>query len=297
MRKLGILYAPRDSASAAALCRAVPLYRYGPDGFRSVGGVRAAARGLPWVNWGCSKWPAGWNMDGEMEDVPCLNMNHHGVPVATALSKLKTLTILKEAGVPCLEATGDVSTAKLWAEQGLVLARKDGLSGGRGIQLIKDWSEQAMQNDWPATDMYVRYWKKTHEYRVHVFRHAEGDGWQGPSTPLPSHYVIDIQQKRRRTEWQGNYDPMIRNFDNGWVFCHDNIKGTETEITAIGQTATMAVTATGLDFGAVDILARFNDAGILKKHVVCEINTAPGLEGQTLEKYTTAIRNYLTQEG
>ena len=274
IKKLGILYAPRDSASAAALCRAVPLYRYGPDGFRSPAGVRAFNRGAQLINWGASRSTYNEDRPGAPHT---LNYPFH---VQTALSKLKTLTLLKNASIPALEATGEASVAQQWWDDGsIVLCRRDGLSGGRGIYKAQK-GEGGGQLRLPC-DFFVKYWKKTHEYRIHVFNGA----------------VIDIQQKRRRTNWEGTYDPMIRNFDNGWVFCHDNIKGTETEITAIGQTAIMAVAATGLDFGAVDILARFNDAGVLKKQVVCEINTAPGLEGQTLEKYVTAIRNYLTQEG
>lgn len=284
MRKLGIIYSPRLSASAAALALAVPLYRVGPDGFKSPAGRRAHLRGEQTINWGST-----------LNDGVIMEKINDVSAVTTALSKLQTLTILKNASVPALEATGEDSVARQWAAQGVVLCRKDRLSGGRGILKI------AHPDTIPTShgfDFFAKYWKKTHEYRFHVFARPEGDGWQGTSDPLPSHSVIDIQQKRRRTDWSGNYDPMIRNFDNGWVFCHDNIRGTAEELAAMGDTACKAVAALGLDFGAVDILARFSNGNsgnsALKKHVVCEINTAPGLEGQTLEKYVTAIRHYLS---
>lgn len=272
MKKLGIIYAPRDSASAAALAREVPLYRVDQNGFRSKAGKRAFARAEYILNWGSSIGiPLNWDPEGEI--------SYYNWPEAVKLatSKLKTLTKLQEASIPALEATGQATVAGQWLGQGsTVLCRKDGLSGGRGIVKAKTLSEMVGS---PATgDFWVKYWKKTHEYRVHVFKGQ----------------VIDIQQKRRRTEWNGNYDPMIRNFDNGWVFCHDGIKGTVAELDSISNTSRLAVAALGLDFGAVDILARFNEDGTLRKHVVCEINTAPGLEGQTLEKYVTAIRSYLT---
>jgi len=293
MKKLGIIYAPRLSASAAALASAVPLYRVGPEGFKSKAGERFHDKNIDnftMINWGASAGPWELGPHGGMSDAVDEWTNTRNA-VKTALSKLKTLTILKEAGVPALEATGDTSVAEQWYNEGLlVLARRDGLSGGRGItKLHKD----TPTTGFPIVDFFVKYWKKTHEYRVHVFRRPDSDGWQGPSTPLPSHNVIDIQQKRRRTNWDGPYDPMIRNFDNGWVFCHDNIKGTETELESIKTTARQAVAALGLDFGAVDILARFNEAGTLRKHVVCEINTAPGLEGKTLDCYVQAIRGYI----
>lgn len=272
-RRLGILYAPRDSASAAALCKAVPLWRYGPDGFRSVGGTRAFARGMQLINWGASKCAYNEDRPGAPHT---MNYPFH---VQKALSKLKTLTILKERGVPALEATEEANVAESWLGNGsLVLARKDGLSGGQGVTKVDSVGALAAihPHNW---DLIVKYWKKTHEYRVHVFKGQ----------------VIDIQQKRRRTNWTGNYDPMIRNFDNGWVFCHDNLKGSSDELATIGQTAIAAVAALGLDFGAVDVLARFKESGVLSRHVVCEVNTAPGLEGQTLDKYVNAIRNYLNE--
>ena len=277
MKKLGIIYAPRDSASAAALAREVPLYRVGREGFKSTAGLRAFRRGADIINWGCASQTADivtaqgdHGVTGHNGDV--LNFTQC---VARALSKLETLTTLKTFGIPALEATGEAITAQQWSAGGsIVLARRDGLSGGKGIRKVEPGGVVSAFHD---TDFWVKYWKKTHEYRVHVFRGK----------------VIDIQQKRRRTNWEGNYDPMIRNFDNGWVFCHDNIKGTEQELTAIGTTAQQAVACLGLDFGAVDVLARFHEDGTLRKHVVCEINTAPGLEGKTLERYVNAIREAL----
>ena len=49
-----------------------------------------------------------------------------------------------------------------------------------------------------------------------------------------------------------------------------------------------SVNLLGLDFGAVDIGHRLQD----NKFFVFEINTAPGIEGSTLDKYAKAIYNY-----
>lgn len=268
MKKLGIIYAPRLSASAAALASAVPLYRVGPEGFKSEAGKRRWKYG-PRINWGSSN-----PFVVTYSDLPPPILNLAGC-VGIALSKLKTLIMLKEAGIPALEATGDVQVAAQWVGQSTLLCRKDGLSGGAGITKLEPGA--MIPGNLVNSDFFVKYWKKTHEYRVHVFKGV----------------AIDIQQKRKRTDWDGNYDPMIRNFDNGWVFCHDNIKGTEQELQLLRSTAISAVESIGLDFGAVDILARFGTDGPLRKHVVCEINTAPGLEGTTLDKYVQAIRGYL----
>jgi glutathione synthase/RimK-type ligase-like ATP-grasp enzyme len=70
----------------------------------------------------------------------------------------------------------------------------------------------------------------------------------------------------------------IRNHDNGWVFARVGIEPTQ----AVLDSAMLAVGALGLDFGAVDIATTRNNE---KPIVVFEINTAPGIEGTTLEKY------------
>jgi glutathione synthase/RimK-type ligase-like ATP-grasp enzyme len=54
------------------------------------------------------------------------------------------------------------------------------------------------------------------------------------------------------------------------------------------SSACKAVNLLGLDFGAVDIGHRLID----NKFFVFEVNTAPGLEGTTLDKYAKAIYNY-----
>lgn len=255
------IYTHRPSESAAALVAALPCYRLDAEGPRSRAGRRLLLRQHKVINWGSSLYSSF-----------SLNMSAN---VKLATSKLKTLAILNDASVPALEATSDVDVAAQWCSNGTILGRKDGLSGGRGIVKLTIDNWDADESD---PDFWVKYWKKTHEYRVHVFKGR----------------VIDTQQKRRRTDWTGNYDPMIRNFDNGWVFCHDNIYGTAEQLALMGETAVKAVSALGLDFGAVDVLARFKTGTVLHSHAVCEINTAPGLEGQTLDKYVQAIRAFVS---
>jgi len=49
--------------------------------------------------------------------------------------------------------------------------------------------------------------------------------------------------------------------------------------------ALAAVSALGLDFGAVDIIYNEHE----NQYYVLEVNTAPGLEGTTVEKYAEAF--------
>ena len=122
--------------------------------------------------------------------------------------------------------------------------------------------------------LYTKYVKKADEYRIHVV-----DG-----------HVIDIQQKRKRKEiLNEDINYQVRNACNGWVFCRDNV----TCPTVCLELAVAAVSALSLDFGAVDI--GFNTRS--KTAVVYEVNTAPGLEGTTLDKYYNAFRQLLPEIG
>ncbi|GAG47489.1 unnamed protein product, partial [marine sediment metagenome] len=82
-------------------------------------------------------------------------------------------------------------------------------------------------------------------------------------------------------------DYQIRNTDNGWVYCRGGVDAPEAVITA----AVRAVDCLGLDFGAVDI--GYNEH--YDRCAVFEVNTAPGLEGTTLDKYFEAFRTVFPQ--
>jgi hypothetical protein len=116
--------------------------------------------------------------------------------------------------------------------------------------------------------LYTLGTKHKYEYRVHVFRES----------------VIDVQQKKRRLNWQGG-DTGIRNHSNGYVYARADINYP----VEIEQAAIKAVKILGLDFGAVDIGYRERD----NKVFLFEVNTAPGLVGTTLEKYAQAFKDYL----
>lgn len=182
--------------------------------------------------------------------------------VAVASDKLRSAKAFNDYGTPQPDFTEDRDVAKEWAAEGTVVCRKLlRASCGRGIVLAESPDMVV-----PAP-LYVKYIKKADEYRVHVF----------------AGQVIDIQQKRRRLEVpdeEVNY--QIRNHHNGWVFARDGVVCPS----AVTDAAVSAVSALGLDFGAVDI--GFNNHS--GTPAVYEVNTAPGLEGTTLEKYYNALR-------
>jgi|SRR6185312_2790830 len=119
-------------------------------------------------------------------------------------------------------------------------------------------------NDLVDCSLYVKYIKKKDEYRVHL-------GKTGDETT-----TIVIQRKSRNAScetpnWQ------VRSHSNGFVFVRNNVNPPPCVVAV----ATQAFTATQLDFGAVDVI--WNEQH--QKAYVLEINTAPGLEGQTIKDY------------
>jgi len=118
--------------------------------------------------------------------------------------------------------------------------------------------------------LYTKYVKKAEEYRVHVVR---GE-------------VIDVQMKRKRQEVPNEeVDYKVRNSANGWVYCRDGVTAPE----CVRSAAIGAVASCGLDFGAADVgFNRHKDQAY-----VFEVNTAPGLEGTTLDRYYEALAGLL----
>lgn len=154
-----------------------------------------------------------------------------------------------------------------WANAGKVVVCRTKLNGHSGAGIIV----AAREEDVVDAPLYTQYIKKKYEYRVHV---AFGE-------------VIDIQAKRKRTEFEGEVDYAIRNHERGWVYCRENI----VEPTGLREQAIQAILTLGLDFGAVDII--YNEHQ--NKCYVLEVNTAPGLEGTTVEKYTNAFAEFLNR--
>lgn len=132
-------------------------------------------------------------------------------------------------------------------------------SGGAGI-VIAD-----TRSDLVPARLYVEYKKKLYEYRVHASQES----------------IISVQQKRRRNEADlpAEREPRIRNLQNGYVFCREDVHYDQGLIIA----AQDALRTFNLDFGAVDVIYNQREG----RYYVLEINTAPGLEGQTIEDYKT----------
>lgn len=195
--------------------------------------------------------------------------------VAVAVDKLQSLTVMKEAGVNVPEFTTDREIAREWLRDGRTVLVRSLLraSRGRGIVVVR-----GAEAELPPAPLYVKYRKKQDEYRIHVFNGQ----------------VLDAQQKRRRREFEGDIEEgnrgRIRSWANGWVFTRE---GVVPPACVIDQSL-RAVSALGLTFGAVDVGYRPNAEG--GKATVYEVNTAPALEGTTLEKYIAAFKHELERK-
>lgn len=180
--------------------------------------------------------------------------------VAVASNKLHTFRALQRIGVPTVEFTTSRKEAEGWADENTVIYARQKLTGssGDGIVVI-EYGDRMVD-----APLYTKGFNRSHEYRVHVV-----DG-----------KVVDFTKKRRR-EGTPEENSHVKNLSNGWVFCRENV----TLPNRVRAASLAAVSGMNLDFGAVDILYREKE-DVAR---VLEVNTAPGLEGTTLERYTVAI--------
>lgn len=139
---------------------------------------------------------------------------------------------------------------------------------GRGIVIANT------RADLVPAPLYTKYIKKQSEFRIHLGHHPDG-----------FIETIAVQQKRRSREvpdeqvnWQ------VRNHQNGFIYARENVNCPG----AVLEAATSAFEASWLDFGAVDVI--YNERE--NRAYVLEINTAPGLEGQTLTDYVEFFQQF-----
>jgi glutathione synthase/RimK-type ligase-like ATP-grasp enzyme len=216
------------------------------------------------INWGSSQYR-------KYHDVLGLEILNEPKAVKRAVNKGLCFNALQEAGVPIPRFTYNYLQALDWIHQdGIVLAaRTDTTShSGKGIVI------SAHGDYLPRAPLYTQFTKSKGEYRVHIFN---GE-------------MIDYAKKRRRTDAPPiGIEKSIRSYNNGWIYTRKNADGEAIPIPdAFVDAAKAGVQALGLDFGAVDIL---NVGG---EPVILEINTAPGLAGETtINSYVNAVKKHL----
>ncbi len=244
------------SASAKMLAKELDTVRVSPDGKFKNNYHR------PIVNWGNSEHPT-WLPEWWQHDQLVVNLPDK---VKRACNKLFSFKAFTAVGVNHPDWTTEKEIAECWQLAGNTIVVRKELTGHGGSGIVICEPDDAL----PDAPLYTLYFKKKHEYRVHVF-----DG-----------KVIDFQEKKRE---KGNedVDGKIRNHSNGWVFCRADVVLPD----GVSEQAIRAVAALGLTFGAVDV--GFNL--YYNKPCVFEVNTAPGLTETTAKKYAEAITNYINK--
>jgi glutathione synthase/RimK-type ligase-like ATP-grasp enzyme len=145
------------------------------------------------------------------------------------------------------------------------------------------------------------------EYRIHVFngkviRCAIKDAQENPVDSWKTIYKEKAERTAERNNIELNADTMdillktvakdltlpdliVKSNKKGWKFSQVSIDNTNP---ALIEMAKKAVSAIGLDFGAVDCALDYDG-----KAWVIEVNTGPGLQGGTLTSYIKALEGYV----
>lgn len=261
----------RASRSGRALANALGAGVAQVDSRRTCRGHRYV------INWGVGAVPTAFTQR---------ELTYSNTPnaVRTCANKLITLeTLWQDNNAAYIEyatreGVGGIGLVQQWLEEDGKIVVRHSRTGhsGHGIEIVRRGTPI------PNAPLYTRYFRKQAEYRLHVFYGR----------------VILTQQKRRmnserRPEETPNSE-LVRTHANGWCFTVNNLDcDTYTYRDRLNQLALSAANAVGANHCAVDILVnheRDNDA------VVCEINSAPGIEaGSTLEAYTEAFRSKIEE--
>lgn len=208
------------------------------------------------INWGNTKLPEGCGA----------THNANAEILRKATNKKLFFELMKESGneeaIPLFW-----TDAKEIPDDAFPIVCRTVLAGHSGDGIVLSPTRDSLAN----CSLYVQYVKKEDEFRVHVGRRVDAEG-------TSQYHVIATQKKARKSETpKEEVNWQIRNHQNGFIYKRQGITVPECVVSA----ACKALEVSGLDFGAVDVI--YNSKK--KKAFVLEINTAPGLEGQTVQDY------------
>lgn len=261
VKKLYIKPYNGGSASAKKLAEALECKRIKQEGSAYVG---KASHVL--INWGNSQLDERQNGAAQI-----LNK---ASAVKDATNKLVAFRLMHEAGVKCPNYWTSADDLEIDPEDALICVRQK-LNGHSGEGLsVKPFNQLTAEDK--RAPLFVEYVKKATEWRVHIG--VGGDDRK-----------CFIQKKaRRRDVPDEQVDWQIRNHVNGFIYQHNDLNINEAFELELEDLAADALQALDLDFGAVDIIQNGK-----KGLFVLEVNTAPGLEGKTLEHYTEYFKEFI----
>lgn len=180
--------------------------------------------------------------------------------VKSSSNKLTAFSCFAANNVKTVPWTADQAVVEEWSKDGATIIGRQTLTGHSGAGIIIMEKHEPIQ---PAL-LYTRYIFKEREYRVHVVNHS----------------VVDTQKKIKDPD-KDVHSWKVRSHANGFIFARGGIAPSAVR----DDLAVAACAALGLDFGAVDIVE--DKKG---NFYVLEVNTAPGLEGQSITTYGEALR-------
>ena len=206
------------------------------------------------INWGNSTIPT-WGS-------PSLNSCQ---AVRTCSNKQSTFLSFARDNTPMPAATDFKDVALQWISEGKKVFCRTLLTGHSGNGIVVATTPEEVVD----APLYTQEFKRTREYRVHVFNGQ----------------VLDYQEKKRKEAAGSRYDADVWNHGNDFVYARTDI----TLPACVREAAVRAIQAVGLDFGAVDV--GYNHR--TDECAVFEVNSAPGLFGTTLNKYVENIHEIL----
>lgn len=213
--------------------------------------------------------------------------------VALASSKYQSLRALDYHGIPVPEFTRDARRVIEWNEdEFIVFGRKFHHTRGQDIEIYYPLPPAEHIENIPTSDFYTKYISPHREYRVHAFRgetiFVQKKVWdQEDFDDIVSE--MDNEDQKCALEEEAN---LIRNHGHGWKFVHFNdLKNVPANVIRWGVSAIQKL---GLDFGAADVISTDEkDERGLRKAYVLEVNSAPALEGPSLEVYIAKFSTLL----
>lgn len=224
-------------------------------GYRRMTAGKGVKKGHTVVNWGIgddTKFP---------ELLVDYNLLNCPDAVLRAVNKRTAFAVWAGQNVSTVPWTANKAVAQEWLDDDCTIVARKVLTGheGNGIVIVEPGQKLI---DAP---LYSKYIFKTREYRVHATR----------DKAFATHMKIKDPKVAAPKTWK------VRSYANGFIFQRNNIPVNA----ARDALAVQAVSSLGLDFGAVDIIEDKHG-----KFYVLEVNTAPGIEGQTTPAYAGAIK-------
>lgn len=195
--------------------------------------------------------------------------------VLRTTNKLKMLQTLLQAGVPTLDFSTDPSVL-------------DDFKDRSGNVYIRNRAGVVRYgNDFSTTsDLYfsrpVRF--KRREYRVHVFN----------GKVLGAYEKVPVSLAEGQPRNAETLPKLFKSDTCRFVRCDLDIdeNGLQPRVNAAAQQMCIdAVASLGLVFGGVDLIRNKH-----QEFTICEVNSAPGLNGLNVERWVEAIREYYNEE-